>query len=810
MRRGRGQRILTITTKSMMTQFQQEFWHRFTIPLVRLDSQKIQRIRQQLPGNHNPFHYFDRTIISVDTLKQDREYRSFLEKAHWDIIIIDEAHNVARRHRGEGASLRAKLAERLAKRSDTLIMLSATPHDGRPESFASLMNMLDPTAIANEANYTKEDIRQLYIRRFKKDVQQDLKKYVPERRVESVEANASAQEEKVFATLADLQLGGQSAKGTQLFKTTLLKALLSSPMACLETVENRLKRLQKKTGKDADTSLEIGELSALLQDLKAIAPAHFSKYQRLVKLIREDFAWTGKDPRDRLVIFTGRLKTVDFLETQLSQDLGLNGKAIAVLDGGMSDTDQMKVVEGLGQEQSPIRILIATEVASEGLNLHYLSHKLIHFDIPWSLMTLQQRNGRIDRYGQTRQPEIRYMLTRSQVDRMDEVERIIQVLLRKDEQAMLNIGDPSVFMGMFDPEREEQFTEMAIATGQSAEEFEATLDQNASSGGEFDIFAWFEEDTEAAHGTDHDVENTPPVQITPLPSLFASDFEYTVMALTNLENVPPNLSINKGDRLIELQFPKDLEVRYARLPDEIKPKDHQLLQLCDRPERIMQEMEIARRQENTWSRVEYLWELHPLLDWLNDRNLFRFGRQEAPVIDIPEGLNSQESVFIFFANFPNQRGAPILTRWVSVCFAGANYDHTETLETTLQRTYLGQKIIPNRGQQDVSGLMDLRQLAVEKAKTYMTKERSQFAAQLEPALTEQLERLKALKGRHYEQLDLQFQDLKQSATKRQQQQANAQYRINNHFEDYQRWIKTSMTMEQEPFLKLVTVLRDDR
>lgn len=238
--RGKGRRILVVTVKSMMLQFQKELWNRFAIPLVRLDSNRIQRIRAQIPANHNPFYYYDRTIISMDTLKRDREYRTHLENAWWDIIVIDEAHNVAAR--GKKVAQRSQLAQLLAKRSDTLIMLSATPHDGRPESFASLMNMLDPTAIANPSDYTKDDIKGLCIRRFKKDIKDQVEGVFKERRISIEECRASEAEEQALAVFASMELkmdaGGEGAGC--LFKTTLEKALFSSPAACIKSIDERI------------------------------------------------------------------------------------------------------------------------------------------------------------------------------------------------------------------------------------------------------------------------------------------------------------------------------------------------------------------------------------------------------------------------------------------------------------------------------------------------------------------------------------------------------------------------------------------
>ena len=248
--RGRGQRILVVALKSMLTQFQKEFWSRFSIPLVRLDSVGLQRVRNSIPSNHNPFNFYDRTIISIDTLKSNLEYRNYLENAWWDIIIIDECQNVAARANEDGLARRARLARLLAGRSDTMILLSATPHDGSARSFASLMSLLDPTAISDPEDYTPADFRDkgLVIRRFKKDIRDQVSADFQERITEPLKQAASPHEEAAYQALLAIPFTqkGQhrSGKHQELQRVAMQKAMFSSPFAALDSTERRIALLQ--------------------------------------------------------------------------------------------------------------------------------------------------------------------------------------------------------------------------------------------------------------------------------------------------------------------------------------------------------------------------------------------------------------------------------------------------------------------------------------------------------------------------------------------------------------------------------------
>ena len=525
--RGRGRRILVLAVKSMLVQFQKEFWNRFAIPLTRLDSIGIQRVRSRIPTNHNPFYYYDRSIISIDTLKQDAEYRTYLEQARWDIIVIDEAHNVA--DRGTG-SLRSRLAKLLAKRSDTLIMLSATPHDGRAKSFASLVNMLDATAIANPDDYTQADFRPgLVVRRFKKDVQAEVRDAFRDRKVYAQSFPATASEEAAYDALLTVPVSTSRRSGQRdLFLVTLEKALFSSPAACVETVDQRLNR-QVQRESSAELTAEVTALRALRDSLERIPAADYAKYQALLAAIQGGApfnCWQPNDPEDRLVVFTERIATLHWLRKQLTRDLALKSGQIDILHGGLSDIEQQRVVEDFGNATRPVRLLLCSDVAAEGINLHYQCHRLIHFDMPWSLMVFQQRNGRVDRYGQTATPQIVYLVTESANPTILGDTRILEVLMAKDEQVYKNIGDPSVFMDVRDMEQEERVTQEAVANGDSAEHFDERLTPSPNEGDE--LLALF------LQPADSPDEVAPPAIPSDSMTLFRSDLHYGESALHRL------------------------------------------------------------------------------------------------------------------------------------------------------------------------------------------------------------------------------------------------------------------------------------
>jgi superfamily II DNA or RNA helicase len=807
--RGRGKRILVLTLKSMLTQFQKEFWNRFTIALTRLDSIGLQRVRNRIPTNHNPFYYYDKAIISIDTLKQDTEYRVYLEQAYWDIIVIDEAHNVA--DRGT-SSQRARLAKLLAGRSDTLIMLSATPHDGRARSFASLMNMLDPTAISDPEHYAREDFtnKGLVVRRFKKDIQHQVDSEFKEREVYRLCHQASPEEEATYEALLEVRFtraGRHDGQGQgTLLRITLQKALFSSPAACRDSVANRIAQLSRQQEAQPTDAIqtEIEDLRRLDAQLARIEPGRYAKYQALLDLIRrQDFDWSARRRDDRLVIFSERIETLHFLKRQLSEDLRLRPKQVELLHGQMSDVDQQAIVEAFGRPEAPVRVLLCSDVASEGINLHYLSHRLIHFDIPWSLMVFQQRNGRIDRYGQERTPRIYYLITEAANPTVRGDLRILEVLQEKDDQAYKNIGDPSAFMNVYDIVAEEKITEAAMIEGKSAECFDTELVPKKDEGEA--LLELFLGET-AEPPTAAQTPEAPPIS-EPL-SLFPDDYSFASKALAQLNAERKQVAYNTEDQgyRITLVAPEDLRHRFSYLPREVYPDAGQFV-LTDDKEVIKQEIARSREDESAWPKIHYLWSLHPVMQWLNDRMLSAFGRHKAPVMELIQGLEPGETLFVISGLVPNRKAHPLVYEWIGVSFQHGVFQSVEPFAKVVVRTALGSRPIPNRGREpDLEGIKRLLPEAVSRAREWVIERRNRFERQINEKLNDQLKELERLRERQLDQLARELERSSQAEAFKKGRRQQRTRVIEDIFDEYMQWVEDTMTTEKKPYLQVVSVL----
>lgn len=843
--RHKGRRILVITAKSMMAQFQKEMWDRFTIPLISLDSSRISQVRAEIPANANPFSYYDKVIVSIDTLKRDIEYGAALDASYWDIIVIDEAQNVANRG-GARRAQRARLAQRLSSRSDTLIMLSATPHDGKPQSFASLMNMLDPTALADPENYNKDDIKQLYVRRFKKDVSSDVSGNFPDRRVTQEQCRATSVEEEAFDYLTNMHLKmdiSRHASNAGLFVTLLEKSLFSSPAACMKTIDERLKRLSKSD--PIDTTGDAEKLIGLHDALERISPEQFSRYQCLVAMLRSDsYGWTGKDTADRIVIFTERIETKNYLEQHLRKDLKLPKGAIVSMDGQLTDIEQQGIVEKFGNAKSPIRILIASDVASEGLNLHYLSHRLIHFDTPWSLMVFQQRNGRIDRYGQKQQPDIRFMTIESSNEKIKGDNRILEILRDKEQQAYKDIGDPALLMGKFDTEEEESVTRQAIESGESAESFalrlaipeqdiddtgtdagasESRPDSEAQDAG-IDLLAYFGIGEDGAIAADDSEENSENRKTTQEPSSASddstnrnvslmSDYAYVAQAL-DVPEIKASAHIKSASTQPETQsitvtFAPDSSLRSwlcRRVPSMEILKDDIAEWSADKAYCDTQANSlVAQLRDDSWNRTQYLWALNPITEWVGLKaSSLLYQRGEAPIIGIRNThMTADDMIILMSGMIANDHAAPVIDEWFGTHYQHGVFTEFLSLEKVWKRTGYQGNLIPgsterqyiNRDdntatEEQVGQAQAVLEDAVARSRQRLEEQREQYTKRSNAVIDEQLTRISI------------WQKERNAVIAGRPEAAEQQRHVHEIYDHYQQWVERSYTASGEPVIRV--------
>jgi superfamily II DNA or RNA helicase len=454
--RRRVNRILIVIPPGLLLQWQEELLEKFGLEFTLIENAAgLSRAQTDLPAGTSPWDALPRVLTSIDFLKKETVRRRALRK-RWDLVIVDEAHALAESGTPDNPyrTQRTRLGTTLRDNARGLVLLTATPHNGYPHSFRSLIELVEPASatfhgdlaqVARRVQYAMARRMKTQIKRVRPDgTQEDV---FPPRHVAGISVPTQEAERKLLHQVAAYcSRTARAAKDTDeadlvgFAMQIVKKRALSSRAALEKTIENRLVALRKK-GEDetAPSRAEIRDLQAdlpldeaaaertavrilrsaipkderrrksevralnglrkLLKDL----PPRDPKIDALVRHLREV---TSRDRTEKVIVFTEYLDTLHAILKALQNEPDLADRTV-VLKGGLGGRRRLLIQKKF--EEPDIRILLATDAASEGLNLQRCCHRVVHLELPWNPNRLEQRNGRVDRYGQTVSPQIRYL-----------------------------------------------------------------------------------------------------------------------------------------------------------------------------------------------------------------------------------------------------------------------------------------------------------------------------------------------------------------------------------------------------------------
>lgn len=464
--RHRARRILVVTPADLQLQWRDEMRDKFGLEFRIVDRELMRRLRRERGVHVNPWTHFPRLITSMDYLKMERPLRRFRETLpgpkephyprRYDLLIVDEAHNVAPSGRGRYAldSLRTSAVRELVPHFEHRLFLTATPHNGYNESFTALLELLDDQRFARTVEPSRDALRQVMVRRLKSELplRFDGTPRFPERKLIPIELDYGEAERQAHSDLRDYTKRRieSATDPTEQFATAfvlklLKKRLLSSPAAFQRTLAKHRESLERREADSAGGLVSLELLTSRAEEVESAfesddeyqeaedgAQEAAARAQRTLsseerKLLERLERWaeraaTKPDAKtevvlglieescrpgrvwndERIILFTEYRDTqralLDFLAAR-----GLTeGERTLLLYGGMPTDERTRIKSAFQADprESPVRILLATDAASEGINLQNHCHRLLHYEIPWNPNRLEQRNGRIDRHGQ--------------------------------------------------------------------------------------------------------------------------------------------------------------------------------------------------------------------------------------------------------------------------------------------------------------------------------------------------------------------------------------------------------------------------
>lgn len=502
--RHRARTAVIVCPPSLALKWQDEMREKFGLEFTIVNSELMAEVRRTHGLQANPFQIFPRVIVSMAWLPQVRAQRLLRDvyaqasnpktggRFAFDVLVVDEAHHVAPSSpstiaggRGYAVDTQRTVAVRqLAEKCEHRLFLSATPHNGHPESFTALMEMIDPRRFARGANLDSTALKDVTVRRLKTDL---TGKGFKKRKVSMISFEPADDEQKMFALLDEIVTKSAKLNGTKptgdIVTMLLKKRFLSSPFAFGMTLSSYLvskasrglsedeyddifgegqsdeeeglweqdesEKLRESKESDPLSAAEPGQLETLANWGLGYESRADSRLDQLIRFLDAVCRPDGKLwSNERVVVFTEYAHTVEWL-TRVLRQKGYNDDHMAVIQGSTSPEEREYIRSQFTADPSkePVRVLLATDAAGEGIDLQTYCHRLVNFDMPFNPSRLEQRIGRIDRYGQTRQPEVYHFVPERESSTYSSDLRFMEIIARKIAQVEYDLGSANQVVG---------------------------------------------------------------------------------------------------------------------------------------------------------------------------------------------------------------------------------------------------------------------------------------------------------------------------------------------------------------------------
>lgn len=476
--RGEIQRFAVLCPPQLAEQWQSEFSSKFHLETELVLSSTATRLEKNCMPGQSIFDIYPHVIVSTDFIKADKRRNDFLRSCP-EMVIIDEAHTCAFGGAGKGSRhQRFELIKGLAKSQNRhMILVTATPHSGNEDAFRCLLSFLSPdftTLPEDIAGQQNVQLRRLLAQYFVQRRRADIRHFMqtdtefPTRHEAEESYSLSEDYKKLFNKVLSyaretvLDDSGQRHKQRVRWWSALalLRSLASSPAAAVATLRNRAAVADTESTEEADhigrqTVLDLVDdeqaetmdiapgcniedsasdsslrkrLLALAREAEALYGSKDSKLQKATNVVKT-FLKEGYKP----ILFCRFIPTAEYVADYLRQEI--KGAEVICITGNLPPQEREQRIEQLSD--NPKRVLVCTDCLSEGINLQGHFDAVMHYDLSWNPTKHEQREGRVDRYGQ-KNPDIRVMTYYGIDNQIDGI--ILDVLIRKHKTIRSSLG----------------------------------------------------------------------------------------------------------------------------------------------------------------------------------------------------------------------------------------------------------------------------------------------------------------------------------------------------------------------------------